>query len=72
MSGPIQPDLPWLSLLPAADADKFRAELAEAVAGGAEPAEVAALIAEWQHAAELYDDPDLAAVLRRDPPSTGA
>ena len=71
MSEEIRPDLPWLALLPAADADEIRAELADAVRDGAEPSEVAALIAEWQHAAELYDDPDLAAVLRPDRPPAG-
>jgi hypothetical protein len=71
MSNPVEPDLPWLSLLPPDDVRQFREELAAAVRDGAEPAAVAQLIIEWQHTAEVYADPDLLAVLRQEADDRG-
>ncbi|MDQ3576621.1 MAG: hypothetical protein M3443_03265 [Actinomycetota bacterium] len=60
---------PWVRFLPREDMQAFVVELVETLeaAGSLDtPAPVVRLIAEWRHTAEVYADPRLLDILRRD------
>jgi hypothetical protein len=60
---------PWVRFLPVEDVRAFVVELVDtlrAVEDLDTTAPVAQVIAEWQHTAEVYADPELLAVLRRE------
>src|SRR5579859_2092006 len=66
----IREALPWSTFLPEADLDQMVGELI-AVAQGAASLEtltpVAVLLAQWRHTAEVHADPELLAILTREP-----
>lgn len=60
---------PWVRFLPREGVQTFVVELVdvlEAADSLGNPAPVSQLIAEWRHTAEIYADPELLAVLRKD------
>ena len=58
--------MPWASVLPQADRDKFVFDLAQAAGGGTHaPERLAACLREWQATAEAYADPSEAERLRQ-------
>jgi hypothetical protein len=62
--------LPWATFLPEADLDQLLAELVTVTQGAASLANlspVAVLLAQWRHTAEVYADPVLLEILRREP-----
>ncbi|MBH0780962.1 hypothetical protein [Nocardia bovistercoris] len=62
--------VPWVTFLPPADRDQFLVELVE-VARGAAALEnlgpLATLLSQWRHTAEIHADPELLAILTREP-----
>jgi hypothetical protein len=59
--------LPWMSFLPAEDVDILISELATAASGTDALDDIALLLTQWRHSAEVYADPDLFAILIREP-----
>jgi hypothetical protein len=58
--------MPWAEPLPPGDLPQFASELVEAASGGDHaPERLAAVMRAWRATAEIYDDPDEAARLRR-------
>ncbi|MBC6449527.1 hypothetical protein [Actinokineospora xionganensis] len=60
---------PWVRFLPREDMQAFVVELVETLEAAGSlgtPAPVVQLIAEWRHTAEVYADPGLLDILRRD------
>lgn len=58
---------PWIRFLPADDRISFAQELIDVMEASGQldsPVPVLHLIAQWQHTAEIYADPDLLAALR--------
>jgi hypothetical protein len=66
----ILPDVfPWVRFLPQNDVRAFLGELVHTLRAADDldtVAPVAQLITEWRHTAEIYADPDLAAILAQD------
>lgn len=61
--------LPWVRFLPAEDVPTLAAELVaavEAAATAGNMAGISQLLIEWQHTAEIYQDPDLLRALNPD------
>ncbi|MEV4411217.1 hypothetical protein [Catellatospora sp. NPDC049609] len=62
--------LPWTTFLPEHDQDAMLTELVEVARGAASLANlspVAVLLEQWRHTAEVYADPALLEILRREP-----
>jgi hypothetical protein len=58
--------MPWAESLPTGDLSQFASELVEAASSGDHaPERLAAVMRAWRATAEIYDDPDEAARLRR-------
>lgn len=60
---------PWVRFLPKQDVQAFVVDLVgtlKAAASLDNPAPVAQVVAAWRHTAEVYADPELLAVLRKD------
>jgi hypothetical protein len=62
--------LPWTTFLPPDDVDMLISELVDTSSGAValdNLAPIALLLAQWRHSAEVYADPDLFAILLREP-----
>lgn len=62
--------LPWTTLLPPEDIDTLISELVDTASGAValdNLAPIALLLTQWRHSAEVYADPDLFAILTREP-----
>jgi hypothetical protein len=58
--------MPWASVLPETDRERFASDLADAAAAGTRaPERLAACLREWQATAEVYADPSEAELLRQ-------
>lgn len=62
--------LPWTTFLPPEDVDTMISELVDTASGAValdNLAPIALLLTQWRHSAEIYADPDLFAILTREP-----
>ena len=62
--------LPWITFLPEEDIDVLLTELVYTARGAValdNLAPIALLLTQWKHNAEIYADPDLLAILTREP-----
>ena len=62
--------LPWITFLPEEDIDVLLTELVDTARGAValdNLAPIALLLTQWKHNAEIYADPDLLAILTREP-----
>jgi len=62
--------LPWTTFLPPDDVDTLISELVNTSSGAValgNLAPIALLLAQWRHSAEVYADPNLFAILLREP-----
>lgn len=62
--------LPWTTFLPSEDVETMLSELVDTARGAAtleNLTPIAVLLAQWRHSAEIYADPNLLAILTREP-----